>query len=344
MEILPQLISQAQEAKWNEILSRTRKAVVTAHISPDGDAIGSCLGLNGYLRRQGVDSTVVLPDELPDYLMWLEGVGDVVFHDSDAETAERLVAEADTVFCLDFNDFSRAGKLGGAVESSAALKVCIDHHLSPVMQADLMVSRPEMCSTCEVVFRLLWQLDAFEGMTTAEAVSIYCGMMTDTGGFTYNSSRPEIFFIISCLLTKNFDKDKIYRNVFNNYTQSRIRIMGYLLYTKLKFYPGLHACYYTLTGEEMGRFHFHKGDAEGLVNIPLTVKGTRLSAAFREDTEARKIRVSLRSVDDFPCNKMAEEFFNGGGHLNAAGGELSCTMEEAVKVMDRAVQAYAHLL
>ena len=168
--------------------------------------------------------------------------------------------------------------------------------------------------------------------------------MTDTGGFAYNSSSPEIYFIISELLTKGFDKDKVYRNVFNNYSKSRVRLTGYVLYNKLHFYPKLRACYYTLTGEEMRRFNFQRGDTEGLVNMPLVVKGMRLPIALREDTEGGKIRVSLRSVDDFPCNKMAAEFFNGGGHLNASGGELRCTMDEAVETVNHAVEAYAKLL
>ena len=169
-------------------------------------------------------------------------------------------------------------------------------------------------------------------------------MMTDTGGFTYNSNSPEIYQLISLLLAKGIDKDKIYRNVFNTYSESRLRLTGYILYKKLDFYQDRRASIFTLTRSEMTRFNFIRGDAEGLVNMPLQVKGMRLSISLREDTERDVVRVSLRSVDDFPCNKMAEEFFNGGGHLNASGGELPFPLSEAVKTAERAIEAYAHLL
>ena len=161
---------------------------------------------------------------------------------------------------------------------------------------------------------------------------------------SYNSSHPEIFFIISQLLTKGFDKDRVYRNVYNNYSPDRVRLTGYVLYKKLHFYPGLHACYYTLTADELRRFNFQRGDTEGLVNMPLAVKGMRLSVAFREDAAQGKIRVSLRSVDDFPCNRLSAEFFGGGGHLNAAGGEVRGTIDDAVALMDNAVRKYRDLL
>ena len=166
-------------------------------------------------------------------------------------------------------------------------------------------------------------------------------MMTDTGGFTYNSNRPEIFFIISQLLTKGINKDKIYRNVFNNYSLWRLRLMGYVMYTKLNVFAEYHAAYFTLTRRDLKHFHFMKGDTEGLVNMPLQIKGMKLSISLREDTEKPDtIWVSLRSVDDFPCNKMAEKYFNGGGHLNASGGQLNCTMDEAEMLVNKAIREF----
>lgn len=342
--MLENIMSEAQAALFEKIVVETNKAVITAHSAPDGDAIGSSLALAAYLHTRNTEVALVMPDSLPDFLMWLPGASDIVCHDVAPEKAESLIADADTVFCLDFNDLSRINALGTMVKNSCARKVMVDHHPEPVFQPELRVCRPDLSSASEVVFRILWQLGHFPAMTKDEAVCVYCGMMTDTGGFAYNSSSPEIYFIISELLTKGFDKDKVYRNVFNNYSKSRVRLTGYVLYNKLHFYPKLRACYYTLTGEEMRRFNFQRGDTEGLVNMPLVVKGMRLSIALREDTEGGKIRVSLRSVDDFPCNKMAAEFFNGGGHQNASGGELRCTMDEAVETVNHAVEAYAKLL
>ena len=170
-------------------------------------------------------------------------------------------------------------------------------------------------------------------------------MMTDTGGFTFNSNDPDIFFIIGQLLTKQINKDKIYRNVYHNYSENRIRLMGYVLYEKLVYDASLHAAYFTLSRNDLKRFQFIKGDAEGLVNIPQQIKGLKLSISLREDTEKENlIWVSLRSVDDFPCNEMAAQFFNGGGHLNASGGRLECSLDEAVEITKRAFQAFADKL
>jgi phosphoesterase RecJ-like protein len=202
-----------------------------------------------------------------------------------------------------------------------------------------------LSSTSELVFRIIWQLGGFEMMTRKCASAIYCGMMTDTGGFTFNSTMPEIYFIIGQLLTKRINKDKIYRKVFNNFSSWAIRMRGYIMYKKLNVIDDLHASFFSLTRQEMVKFHFIKGDAEGLVNIPLQIKRMKLSVSLREDNQQEGlIWVSLRSVDDFPCNKMAEEFFNGGGHLNASGGRLFGTIEEAEDVVRKAFLQYEGLL
>ena len=188
-------------------------------------------------------------------------------------------------------------------------------------------------------------MGAFATLKKHFAVPVYCGMMTDTGGFTFNSSDPAIYFIISQLLTKGIDKDRIYRNVYNNYSVDRMRLTGFVMLEKLVVDPERHASYYALTRQDLRRFHFMKGDAEGLVNMPLQIKGHKLSISLREDTERDNlVWVSLRSVDQFPCNKMAAEFFNGGGHLNASGGRLNCTVAEAVKIAQKAILHYESLL
>ncbi len=339
------IIPQDQLARLSQLISDAETILITCHKSPDGDAIGSSLGLADYLRHLGKEPVVIVPDQYPDFLMWLPNTEKIIRYDKQRDKADLLFKIADLVFCLDYNAPSRVDEMEEALVSSPATRVLIDHHLNPDVPADLIISEPEASSTCELVFRLVWQMGAFPTLTKQFAVPIYCGMMTDTGGFTYNSSRPEIFFIISELLTKRIDKDKIYRNVYHNYSESRIRLMGYVMYEKLVYMPEYNAAYYTLTKDELKRFRFIKGDAEGLVNIPQQIKGLRLSISLREDTEKdRVIWVSLRSVDNFPCNLMAEEFFNGGGHLNASGGRLNCSMDEAVKIVKDAIIAYENKL
>lgn len=326
-------------------IRQSRRAVICAHRGPDGDAVGSSLGWAEYLKSVGKEVSIVLPNPFPDFLRWLPNSHLIRFYQRHEAEASRIVREADLIFCLDFNALSRLQDMQDVVAKAGADRVIIDHHLDPDREmAKQVLSFPELSSTSEIVFRLIWQLGGYDAMTKQGAASLYTGMMTDTGGFTYSSSRPEIYEIISLLLMKGIDKDKIYRNVFNVYSVDRIRLTGYILHEKLRFYAGNRASLFTLTREEMRRFRFIRGDAEGLVNMPLQVKGMRLSISLREDTEKDVVRVSLRSVDDFPCNRMAEEFFNGGGHLNASGGELPFPLEEAVKTAECAIEAYADRL
>ena len=334
-----------QLAQMDQLISTAQSVLVVCHKSPDGDAIGSSLGMAEYLRLRGKDVTVVVPDQYPDFLHWLPNSEKIVRYDKHPGKCDMLFKIADLIVCLDFNTPSRVEDMEPALVSSPARKILIDHHLKPDVDADLVISQPEASSASELVFRVVWQLGGFPELGKAFAIPVYCGMMTDTGGFTFNSTRPEIFFIIGELLTKHIDKDKIYRNVYHNYSYDRIRLMGYVMYEKLVYLPEYHASYYAITRDEQKRFNFIKGDAEGLVNIPQQIKGLKLSISLREDTETPNlVWVSLRSVDDFPCNLVAERFFNGGGHLNASGGRLNCSIDEAVEIARQAIVAFADTL
>lgn len=339
------ILSPSELLNLMQVIRQSRRIVVCAHRGPDGDAVGSSLGWAGYLRSLGKEVHIILPNPFPDFLRWMPNSHDIQFYARHEAAATALINAADLICCLDFNAPERLQDMGPAVAHAKAERLIIDHHLSPNTSfARTVISHPEMSSTCELVCRLLIELGGFEGLSTADATCLYTGMMTDTGSFTYNSNNPEIYEIISLLMAKGIDKDKIYRKVNNVFSPDRLRMTGYVMYEKLKFYAGNRVSIYTLTREEMSRFHFIRGDAEGLVNMPLQVKGMRLSISLREDTEKDVVRVSLRSVDDFPCNKMAEDFFNGGGHLNASGGELPFPLTEAVKTAERAIEAYKHLL
>lgn len=341
-----ELLSEAEIATLKENINNSNRIVICCHKSPDGDALGSSLAWAEYLRTQGKEPDIIVPDAYPDFLQWLPGTERIIRYDKHAaDKADEMLQKADLIFCLDFNGTNRVDEMKYALEQSPAHKIMIDHHLEPSMDTVLTVSHPQMSSTSELVFRIIWQLGGFEEMSRKCAVCIYCGMMTDTGGFTYNSNQPEIFFIVSQLLTKGIDKDKIYRNVFNNFSPWAIRLRGYLMSQKLNIFNDLHAAYFTISRRDMRDFHFIKGDAEGLVNEPLKIKGMRLSISLREDDRRdNTIWVSLRSVDDFPCNLVASEFFNGGGHLNASGGRLHCTLDEAERVVRRAFAHYEDLL
>ena len=335
------ILSEAELMQLRSIIAAAADIVVIGHVNPDGDAIGSTLAWTNYLQSEGKSVSVIVPDKYPDFLNWLPNTDKILRHDKHPEKTELLVASADLIFCLDFNTLSRSEALADHIASAKAAKVLVDHHPNPDDLFNLTISHPDMSSTCELVFRLVWQLGAFERLGHHFAVPCYCGMMTDTGGFTFNSTRPEIFFIISQLLTKGIDKDKIYRNVYNVASESKIRLWGYVLYEKMEYDAARHAAFFTLTRADLKRFNYIKGDTEGLVNMPLQIKGTRLSISLREDTDRDNlVWVSLRSVDDFNCTEMAAAFFNGGGHFNASGGRLNCSIEEAAEITRKAIKTF----
>ncbi len=343
--MLNNILNESECNMLRSLINDAETIVICCHMNPDGDALGSSLGWAEYLRSIGKDPVVIVPDQYPDYLQWLPNSEKIIRYDKHTEQAELLLKTADLICCLDFNTPSRTDQMAETLVSAAAKKLLIDHHLGPDIETELTVSHPEASSTSELVFRLVWQLGGFESQSRHFAIPIYCGMMTDTGGFTYNSSDPDIYFIISQLLTKKINKDKIYRNVYHNYSENRLRLLGYVMLEKLVVDASRHASYFTLTRQDLRRFHFIKGDAEGLVNMPLQIKGHKLSVSLREDTEKDNlVWVSLRSVDNFPCNKMAELFFNGGGHLNASGGRLNCSIEEAIKITQQAFLHFESML
>ena len=342
--MLSKIIRQADIDKVEKYIERADKIVIVSHISPDGDALGSSLGLKHFLSGLGKNVYVIVPNAFPDFLRWMPGSKDVIRYDKYSEFADELIFSADVIFCLDFNALSRIDAMGNAVKESAGRKVMIDHHLDPEPFCRVTISHPEISSTSELVFRLICCLGCFEDISREAAECIYTGMMTDTGGFTYNSNNREIYFIIGELLSKGIDKDEIYRKVFNTYSEGRLRLMGYVLYEKMIVYPQFRSALISLTDAEQKKFQYVKGDTEGFVNMPLQMKGICFSVFFREDAEKHMIKVSLRSVGKFPCNKIATEYFNGGGHLNASGGEFYGTMEEAVEKFKMALVKYEDLL
>ena len=341
--MLTKIIEQAKIDRFTKWFERADKIVIVSHVSPDGDAIGSSLGLAHFLDSQDKTVNVIVPNAFPDFLKWMPGSKDVLLYDRYKEFADKLIAEADVICCLDFNDLKRIEAMADAVATSPGRKILIDHHLHPAELCQITISHPEISSTSELVFRLICRMGYFGDISYEGAQCIYTGMMTDTGGFTYNSNNREIYFIISELLSKGIDKDDIYRKVYNTYSESRLRLMGYVL-SNMTVYPDYHSALISLTKEEQGKFDYIKGDSEGFVNIPLSIKNVCFSCFLREDTEKKMIKISLRSVGTFPCNKLAAEFFNGGGHLNASGGEFTGTMEEAKKVFEQALEAYKPLL
>ena len=325
--MLSKIIEEEDLDTAKRLIYNANHIVVTAHISPDGDAVGSTLGLYHFLMKIGKDAVVILPNRFPAFLNWMPGSDKIVIMEEKTAETVSLMKAADLVFCVDYNSIDRINGLKPLMEQSKAKKIMIDHHPYPGDFCDVTISYPEISSASELVFRFICRMGYFQEITLEGAECIYTGMMTDTGGFTYNSNSAEIYSIIYELINKGIDKDAIYRRVFNTYSADRMKLMGYCL-SKMVVMPEEHTAYIVLTQEEKRRFNYKVGDTEGFVNMPLQIEGICKSVFVREDTD--KVKLSFRSQGDVPVNTWAAEF-GGGGHLNAAGGESYLSLEETIK-------------
>lgn len=323
------MLSGIDVAEFRIWMGWADRYVILTHTGPDGDAIGSSLALCRYLQSKGKQAVVLVPDSAPDFLGWLPGAEDIKVYTDNPDASEDLVYKADVLCCLDFNVVGRIGKIAASFLYSRAKKFLLDHHPYPG-NFTVTLSHPEASSTSELVFHLICALGDFSIIDKEMAQCIYTGIMTDTGALSYNSNSSNLFNVISLLLDKGIDKDEIYRRVYNNYSESRLRLQGYVLNEKMQVLHDCSTALITLNDMELRRFNSKKGDTEGFVNMPLQINGVLMSAFFREDKEQGLIKLSFRSVGNIPCNRFSSEFFNGGGHQNAAGGEFRGTLDEAV--------------
>ena len=339
---LSSVIDQNKIEQVFKHITRSDNIVITTHLSPDGDALGSSLALYHFLQRKGKNVKIIVPNSFPYFLKWMEGANKILVHESVSHEVQLAISEADLIFSLDYNTLKRIGQVAPLVEKAKAKKILIDHHLFPDTSFDVIVSYPPISSTCELIFRFFWQKGLYGEMSRTEAECIYCGMMTDTVTFTCNASNPEIYEIISLLLRKGVDKDTIYSNVNNNFTEDRFRLLGFTLSQRMKIYPELHSALIYLSIDDQSQFNLKKGDTEGFVNYPLNIKDIIFSTFIREDKEL--IKLSFRSQKTFPSNEFAAEFFNGGGHLNASGGEFYGKLEDAIERFENGLTKYSSLL
>lgn len=309
-----------------EAIDAAHNIVLTCHVRPDGDAIGSTLGLSKMLADEGKNVAVVTPDTAPRSLWFLTKGEKMVPHSQYPEYAERLVAEADLILCCDFNDLKRLDALAPYVEASRAKKVLIDHHREPQAFADITFSEPEMSSTCELVFRILAALGLYDRMSREAARPLLTGLVTDTRNFSVNCSQPDIYEILQRLLDKDLNKQEIVREALELRSLNSLKLQAFAISERLEVFEAHKAALICLDKADLDRFHYEKGDTEGLVNMPLEVRGIVYSIYMREDPDC--IKVSARSVDNFPVNMICKDLFGGGGHLMAAGGEFKGTLAE----------------
>lgn len=303
--------------------------VVTCHISPDGDALGSSLGLYHLLTTLGKTVNIVTPDLPPSNLHFLPGFKEVVAYSKYTDFATQLISNAELIFCMDFNELNRVDNMSTILGESKAKKVLIDHHLSPQDFCDITISYPTISSTCELLFRVICRLGLFNEINRQGAECIYTGMMTDTGNFSYNSNRADIYIIVAELIKKGIDKDRIYTLAMNTNSENRLRLNGYAIYEKMKLFDNDTAALITLSIKDLARFDYKKGDTEGLVNMPLSIPTVKWVIFMRE--EGNYVKISARSKGDFAVNTICHKYFNGGGHKNASGGEFFGSLDTAVR-------------
>lgn len=311
-----------------ERLKVSEKIVLTGHRSPDGDALGASLALWNHLKERGIESKVVMPDGYPDFLNWMVGQEEVVLHSESPELAEKLMAEADVVFILDYNDSSRVGDLKESLENTSAYKVMIDHHQMPSDFVDMMFSDVKSCSTSEMIYRLIESWGEAPLVTKETAACLYCGIMTDSGSFRFPSVSPKTHRIAAALCETGLNHSEIHNLVYDNNRVDKIKLVGYALTEKLDVMEDLHAAIISLSQAELKRFNYKKGDTEGLVNTALGLEGVNFAAFVHESDD--RVKISFRSVGEFSVRDFSANNFNGGGHHNAAGGASYDSLEEVV--------------
>ncbi len=319
----------------NQYLLPEKNITIIGHYAPDGDAIGACLALHNLFKKLGLNSSVVMPSGIPEFLEYLPGAGEIIEHNNIKQDAEDLLNNADIIFCVDFNSVSRVEKLSDVLKKSSAVKVMLDHHPEPENFPDFIISDTSVSSASEIVYEFIinWNKSYIDKEI---ADCIYTGIMTDTLNFSVNSSQRRTFEIIADLLSYGIDKDEIYSQVYNNYSYDRMRLAGYVLNQKMKIIPEYKSSYIILTKDDLKQYNFKQGDQEGFVNLPLSVKGVKIACFFMEKSDC--VKVSLRSLEDYDVNKFARKYFNGGGHRNAAGGKLFIDINEVEEYVNRVIK------
>ena len=335
--ITPQEI---QEIK--DLLQSNTHIVITSHHNPDGDAVGSILGLHHILKAMGIHSTMVIPNEIPDFLVWLPGCADVVRYSKQGKKAKELLGNAEVLFALDYNGASRLEKMEKDFLNSKAKKILIDHHPYPENGFNFYFSETSVSSTAELVYEFALKIGAEPFINTNSAICLFTGILTDTGSFSYACSLPRTFEIVAKLIALGVKVEEVQLQVYNNFSEDRMRLMGHALASKMKVFPEYRAACIMLSRDELKRFHYRIGDTEGLVNLPLSIKNIVFSVLFVENTDF--VKVSLRSIGNFPVNKVSEEYFKGGGHINAAGGKSFATMAETESKFLEILNQYKELL
>lgn len=329
-------ISTAQSI--HTLIKKSKNILILSHHNPDGDAVGSSLSLYFLLKKLNRKVNIILPNTFPEFLTWMPHSQSILLFDKQKEKTTQLISKTDLIFLLDCNSFKRLGTDGLAelATQSNAKKILIDHHKMPEKYFDAYFFDDTASSTCELIYKLSEHLKISDLVDKKSAQCIYTGIMTDTGSFKFDSVSPYTMKVVAKLLEYKIHHSDIQRNVFDTYSYDRLKLIGYALAQKLKYLPEKNTAYIVLTQNELKNFNHKKGDTEGLVNMPLSIKNVNISALFTETDQF--IKVSLRSKGNIDVNEIARKFFNGGGHKNAAGGQLNMSINDIENYFETILQ------
>ena len=302
------------------LLATPKKIAIIPHRSPDGDAMGSTLALYHFLLKLNHKPVVISPNDFPNFLAWLPSAETVLIYENDRENCNKILNEAELVFTLDFNALHRTGEMEQVLNKLSAPMIMIDHHQKPDSYATVTYSDTAIGSTCEMIYNLISFLDKKTLIDKTIATCIYTGITTDSGSFRFPSTTSTTHRIVAELIDLGIDNSEIHNLLFDDNSSNRLQLLGRAL-QNIKVFPEYKTSYITLSQKELDEFHYQKGDTEGIVNYGLTIKGINFAAIFIEHKDENIIKISFRSQGSFDVNQFARENFNGGGHINAAGGK-----------------------
>ncbi len=310
------------------LLQKPAKVFITTHHKPDGDAIGSMLGLYHYLTAKGHSVTAVSPSQVPEFLMWMPGASGLVNYEASPDIAKKALQDTDVIFGLDFNDFNRTKHLEQLLADATQPKIMIDHHLFPKPVWDYGVSMPEKSSTAEMVYDFINLCGDNAIIDKNIAACLYTGVLTDTGSFKFPATTPSVHIMVANLLQTGINHTEIHEEVYDSWSESRMRFLGYVLIEKMQVFRKYNSALISLSRKDMNLFNVQNGDTEGLVNYPLSISGIKFATLITERSD--EVKLSFRSKGDFDVSKVARLYFDGGGHFNASGGRAKTTFDETI--------------
>ena len=326
----------------DEILKTPKKFVVVTHVNPDGDAIGSSLAFSQFLRKLGHQAEVMVANEFPAFLSWMPGASTIHIYENNADSCHTILDQADFIVLLDFNAPSRAGLIQDKLNSLETSKILIDHHRDPDLGSfTCALSDTLVSSTSELVAETILHFGE-QYLDESIATNILVGIVTDTGSFAHSVFHPQTFAICAKLIEHSASYNQIHQLVYDTFSENRLRLLGYSISNKMEVLDDFATAIISLDKEELASFNYQIGDTEGVVNYPLSMKKMVMSVLVTERQGV--IRLSFRSKGNFSVHELAQKYFNGGGHTNAAGGTLSCSMEEALSLLHRILPEYREKL